>query len=108
LSSPEWLHRPIKTERIERSDAAMAQTTPFPQTPVSIIEVHARQSHCSDFHACRLPFLAGKQPDIYYAKAQLRRQRGFYVNIRVPIETTESSYTPWKDFKHRVVTMPWI
>jgi hypothetical protein len=60
LSSPVWLHIATKTERIERSDAAMARTIPFPQTPVFIFEVDAQQSRCTDFHPCRLPFV-GRQ-----------------------------------------------
>jgi len=87
----------------------MAQTIPLPQTPDSIIEVHAHRS-CVVLVSipAGFPLLAGKKPEIYSAKAQLRRQRGFYVNFRVLVETTESSYTFWKDFKHWVVTMPWI
>src|ERR1017187_5472474 len=54
------------------------------------------------------PLWAGKQSEIYSAKALLRRQRGFYGNFRGPIETPETSYPTSKDFKPRGGTMPWI
>jgi hypothetical protein len=87
----------------------MAQAIPFPHTSVSIIEVHAPRSRIAPIYIpAGFLLLAGKRPDISSAKARLRRQRGFYVNFQVLVETTESSYTSWEELKHLVVMMPWI
>jgi hypothetical protein len=70
LSSPLWLHMAIKTER---TDTAMAQTFPSPQTPVSIFQVHAPRSRVAPISIpAGFPLLAGKQPEIYSAKALVR------------------------------------
>jgi hypothetical protein len=69
LKSPELKQIAVKkTERRERTNAAMAQAIPFPHKPVSFIEVHAPRGRNSSMKRpkCVLP---------------------------VPVETPEPSYT---------------
>ena len=59
--------------KTERTNAAMAKAIPFPQTPVSIFQVHAPRSRVAPISIpAGFPLLAGKQPEIYSAKALVR------------------------------------